>query len=190
MFNLRKFVTLATNSPLRSSAVIVGGDLVLTFPEALSPVIWRMDIDRMRSSVIEILPQADTADVLLTVKTTSGESFDIARFADKTKALEAFAQISKAMREPQVMGSAIGVDSGLSVPPSLPTHPAYSSSSFSGFVKWGIALLGVVLVVYLFSYIGSLAPRFEEGGSVTVGQSAEDDQSGVPLSAESYLKGF
>ena len=51
-----------------ASAKVVDGTLILSLPDAISPVVWRMELGHAKSSAIEVREQ-DNGTFMLTLKT-------------------------------------------------------------------------------------------------------------------------
>lgn len=171
-----------------STATVVDGNLILTLPDAINPVIWRMELGNVKSSALEI--RANDNHFLLALKTPKGDVHDIAPFESRERALHALMQVS----------SALGKAEGKMVPPSAantiqsaqPVYaaPAAHKSSGAGY-KWLAALAAVIVMIFLFSFVSGLSPDPEIMGTVTdSGASLNSGESGVPLSADDVLRGL
>lgn len=169
-----------------SSAQVVDGNLILTLPDAINPVIWRMELGNVRTSALEV--RANDNHYLLALKTPKGDVHDIAPFENKDRALYALMQVSKAL------GKAEG-----KIAPQLATAQPHILQAQSPAVKTGnglkwISALGtIIILIFLFSYAARLSPDGEVLGGVseqTTAPSGSASQTGVPLSADQELRGF
>lgn len=87
----------------KSSAKVAGGTLVLSLPDAIQPVVWRMDLNTAKSSAIEVRgAEAGQYDVVL--KTPKADAHVIASYEEKLKATRALIAITKAMRKYDAQG--------------------------------------------------------------------------------------
>ena len=82
--------------PRKPSANVVDNSLVLSLPNAINPVVWRMELAKAKMSAIEIR-EDKLGDFTLILKTPKGDSNEIARFNDKSDALKGLGAISSAM---------------------------------------------------------------------------------------------
>ncbi|PZQ46638.1 MAG: hypothetical protein DI551_04835 [Micavibrio aeruginosavorus] len=171
-----------------SSAKVVDGNLILSLPDAINPVVWRMELGSVKASALEVRPHTD-GTFLLSLKTPKGEVHDIAPFTTRESAITALMRVSAAMQGAQ------GRMSPFTSPATAPqTHaqPA-SSDRKGGGLKWIGALAAVIIVIVLFAYLSSLAPVTQAGaGTVESATSLTGEphvESGVPQSADQVLRG-
>lgn len=172
----------------QSTAKVVDGNLILTLPDALNPVIWRMELGNVKSSALEI--RSNDNLFVLALKTPKGDVHDIAPFENRERALHALMQVSDAL------GKAGGKMGSPSATPAYPAQTLYAAptdtkSSGAGY-KWLAALGAVIVLIFLFSYVSGLSPEPQVLGTVTDSSmpSANQGESGVPLSADDVLRGF
>jgi hypothetical protein len=168
----------------RSSARVVDGKLILSFPDALTPVLWQMDLGEAKASALEVLP-GEGASHILTLRTARGESLDIAPFATREEAVQGLMAVSRALENAHGQirpGSSNGPGIRINAP-KLKT---------GGAKNWGVAVLGLLFAFALFSMWASLAPRPPSGinSGAPGAASAPPSNAGVPLSADDYLKGM
>lgn len=170
-----------------SSAKIVDGNLILSLPDALNPVVWRMELGNVKTSALEVRAVANDETFMLALKTPKGDVHDIAPFGSREKAVSALMCVSNAMQ------NAHGRMSAPVIPmPSFAANaqafvnPKQGSPAY----KWLFALGGVLLVILLFSYIGSIAPRSADIEITNTNGTEAEGESGVPQSANQILKGF
>ncbi len=172
----------------QSSAKVVDGNLILTLPDAINPIIWRMELGNVKASALEV--RANDNIFLLALKTPKGEEHEIAPFESRERAIYALMQVS----------DALGKAEGKMTPPSTtivqsgqPVYaaPATVKSSGAGY-KWLAALATAIVLIFLFSFVSGLSPEPEILGTATDPSSTSIDQgeSGVPLSADEVLRGF
>lgn len=164
-----------------SSAKVVEGNLILSLPDAVNPIVWRMELGNVKASALEV--RAGTADGLfvLSLKTPKGESHDVAPFDSREKAVHALMCVSNAMQN---------AERGLSAPlPGYAAMPDGGKKQKMGIWKWLLVLVGVLLIIFLFSYLGNVAPRTGDVSAVS-GPGESEGESGIPQSADEMLKGF
>ena len=78
-----------------STAKVVDGNLILNLPDAINPVIWRMELGNVKASALEV--RANDNLFLLALKTPKGEVHDIAPFENRDRAVYALMQVSHAL---------------------------------------------------------------------------------------------
>lgn len=170
---------------LQSTAKVVDGNLILSLPDAINPIVWRMELGSVKSSALEV--RANDNDYLLTLKTPRGDVHDIAPFSNREQAVYALMRVSEALEKAEGKMAPIATSTQATSQPAAQSTPA-------GY-KWLIALGCVVGVIFLLSYISGSATRTigEEqstGTAVDAPNAGNNAESGVPLSADDYLRGF
>lgn len=181
----------------QSSAKVVDGNLILSLPDAINPVVWRMELGSVKASALEIKPSADGATFLLSLKTPKGEVYDIAPYATRDQALRALMRVSSALQgahgrfnAPQISAAA---------PSSAQGHAAISSAAANdthggSAIKWLLTLGGVLFVIVLFAYLSTLSPKrgesFAPTATSTGTQSSTNSETGIPQSADDLFKGY
>lgn len=156
-----------------SSAKVVGTNLILSFPNAQNPVVWRMPLDEARTSALEV-KQKDNA-YLLVLKTPKGDSADIAPFNTKDDATDALMAVARAMEQAPVQATQIAGGQNL---------PQQSGSK--GGWRWIIPALLILAALFFFMKIDGVTPvdSIERANSDLFENS---DDVGVPQSADDYL---
>ncbi len=159
---------------------IVDGSLVLSFPHAAEPVVWRMNLAQAKEAGFEI--RETKGKFRLVQKSMAGEQ-DIAAFDTRDSAVDALMQVSAALQG----GRAAANDSG--------------TLTASERTQWIIAIVGVLTVVSLFFYLTSITPvennlqggatAAASGATQTTTAAPADPQSsnGVAVSADDFLRG-
>ena len=166
-----------------SSARVVDGSLILSLPDALSPVVWRMDLGEVKSSALEVR-ETPEGSFVLALKTPRADVHNIAPFASRALALKALMAVSEALEH-----------SGGQLHPAnddaAAARPVYRKKAGPG--KW---LAGAGAVVALVLMAGILMKMGPASQSLTgqqayappnLGGPAPDD-AGVPLSADDFLR--
>lgn len=163
--------------PGQSSARVVDGKLILSFPGAINPVLWQMELNEAKASALEVLPAGD-AHVLM-LRSARGEKLEIAPFATRAEAVDALMAVSRALESAH--GRIRGSNGGIAA-----LRPANENKHS----RWITGIVGMLFVFILFMVWGSLAPQPAKSpsSSARVSTSAEPP-AGVPLSADDYLKG-
>ena len=168
----------------KSSANVVDGKLILSFPGAVTPAVWQMDLNEAKASALEIIDQ-DEEQASLVLKTPRGETIEVSRFTSRDAALKALRAVSKALENAhgQIRAAhASGQDNIVHGP---------TSKEPRGMSGWLAGLMAVGLIVVLLTIWNALAPSSHLGaGSVTASTAnSPRDAVGVPLSADEYLRG-
>lgn len=185
-----------TNDAYESSAKVVDGNLIISLPDALNPVVWRMELGSVKASALEVRPHANDGSFVLSLKTPKGDVHDVAPFDSRERAVQALMRISNAMQS--ASGNMVApslATPGISTAQEMPSRPALSGAGPSSY-KWLIALGGVILVIFLFAQLSSMAPPRGVVSPTTGDQPATSitgapaTESGVPQSADDALRGF
>jgi hypothetical protein len=166
----------------QAGARVVDGKLILSFPHALTPVVWQMDLTQAKASALEVHEQNGT--FVLVLKTPRAESTDIAPFEKRAQAVEALMAVSKALENAQGQIRPAGGANGDSV--------IYTENKRRGGAgKWIAAFLGLFFLFVLFSMWGTMPPPAASGLEArapgTAAGAPPAAENGVPLSADDFL---
>lgn len=198
MNSLWKKPNIATD--MTSSAKVVDGNLIISLPDALNPIVWRMELGSVKASALEVRKQADGTH-LLVLKTPKGDVHEIAPFTARDTAVTALMRVSEALQDgegkfaPAATSVIVGATpaTGTAQPAYAPARPVRDDAA--GY-KWLIALGAVLAVIVLFAYLARTAPTAtiaqsipgEETATSITGQ--PNAESGVPQSADELLRGY
>ncbi len=174
--------------PRRSSASVVDGKLILSFPDALVPVVWQMDLIKAKASALKVREEKDATGFTLTLTNPNSEEIDIASFDKRERAIDGLMAASKALENAhgQIKTATIAGNN---------TTGGYQIKSSSS-SKWKLIILGIVILIVLFGIWGSLIPHTPESfvnqgvDSTAFMQTPQSNTSGVPMSADDFLKGY
>ncbi|MFN3700455.1 MAG: hypothetical protein ACK4VI_02920 [Alphaproteobacteria bacterium] len=200
--SLKKSQETARNA----NAVVVDGKLILSFPEAITPIVWQIDLQDAKSSSFEVVEDKDS--FALTTKKQGAQKKDvIAPFAQKQDAVNALMATSYALQ------GAHGKISGLSVagsdnsasnaakhaPAQSFPHgyaPLIIEKSKGGFGKWLVVIIALILIIVMFSMMNAMRPGAPGsvdnaagfGNRAGAGGTPASESSGVPVSADDFLR--
>lgn len=178
----------------KSSAKVVDGNLIISLPDALNPVVWRMELGSVKASALEVRTNAADGTFVLSLKTPKGDVHDIAPFQTREGAVRALMRVSNALQSASGrMIAPLSALPGASTAQDVPSRPVFSPGAGPTSLKWIIALAGVIVVIFLFSQMSSMARQYALNGDNQAASSANtgtSTSSGVPLSAEDELRGF
>lgn len=182
---------LGKNSPASTaSARVVDGKLILSYPDAITPIVWQMDLSTARASALEVR-ENEKGNFILILKTMKGENADIAPFETKEAAVNALMAASHALENAHGQ-----IRSGREVVTSAsPTASIVTATQKSGRrSKWTAGFLAFLLILFLIGVWGSIAPRAPmsvnnaAGGLVSSSPTGtSNNEAGVPLSADEFL---
>lgn len=160
-----------------SSACVVDGTLVLTLPDAISPVVWRMDLGQAKASALEVRDNGDKTYSLV-LKTPRGDVNEIAPFAQRQQAIKALMAVSHAMEHAH----------GQTRPVSV------AAANDAGGRKKGrvmTSIVAVLLLLFLILIFINMGPQVlpvtdtAATGAAVTGEA----QPGTPVSADDFLRG-
>lgn len=175
--------------PVQTNAHVVDGKLILSFPEALTPIVWQIDLSDAKSSSFEVIEE-DGQFKLVTKKQGAQKKETIAPFADKETAVQALMATSHALANAhgQIQGGAVA-NNNASVQAAPITYAApMQVQQKSGAGKWIFAIVSVVLIIGLFSMVNSMQPRSPSSMETGAAASNAASQSGVAVSADEFLR--
>ena len=174
----------------QDSAAVNNGKLVLSFPNAVKPVVWQMDLVEARTSAFEMDETAKGEHTLSYTKAGAKTKTVIATFAAQDTALDALMMTSQALEN--VGTAAKGKTCGSHGQKSSHCGTGEQSGKKCGFLKCLLSIvIGLFLLFLLFMISASLRmQRVSSVGSagVQTSQSAPME-SGVPMSADAFLNG-
>lgn len=179
-----------------ASAQIVDGTLILSLPDAISPVVWRMDLSGIKSAAMEIRTdkkEGETETYTLTMKATGEKPKDIAPFDTQDKAMNALMAASAAMAHSQTSPDAAPVASNSNrANMSIAAAPAQNTKNKAGqFLASLIGLAIIGLLLFALTRIGPTNPTNYNTNSDSYGQSGNagsaQDAAGTPMSADDFL---
>lgn len=174
-----------------ASASVVDGTLILSLPDAISPVVWRLELGQAKASALEVRQGEDDVYTLL-LKTPRGDGNDIARFATRGRAVAALMAVSRAMEQGHGQIYPAANDTEPYNPSLLPVVKGKRRKGTPGKKKnWAGALIALVLIFVLGSILLNMAPRpvsMESQINPAAGPSAARDTGGVAVSADDFLK--
>ena len=172
-----------------ATAKVVDGTLILSLPDAISPVVWRMELGHAKSSAIEVREQ-DNGTFMLTLKTPKGDINDIAPYDSRAKAVTALVAISRAMEH------AHGEIHPANAPGTAAEAPARRTKGESrgGSILTGLAGLGLVIVlIMVLMRLNPLPTGIDPAsGDMAAAPSAasgfmSSTPAGEPVSADDFL---
>lgn len=164
-----------------SSAKVINDTLVLSLPDAKSPIVWRMELGSIKAAAFEL--QEKDSDYLLIMKTPKGEPQQIAPFDNRAKALRALMSASQAMEQAQTLSKNAANDGG-GVAGAASPGKGRAGQAFAGMI--GIVILGGLL--FILTQMGAKAP-YSQGDLTTAApqQTGAAPGGGVPVSADDFL---
>lgn len=161
-----------------SSAKVVDGNLIISLPDAINPVVWRMELGSVKASALEV--RANDNNFLLALKTPKGDVHDIAPFDSRDKAVQALMNVSHALHHAE---GKMQVSSGTMSTPAV-SAPA---SSAGGVIKTIIVILAILALLYVLALF--IVPS--SSGPDTPGAPATSSApSGEVIDGDQYLRGF
>ena len=175
-----KNVLKSLSDPMKSSAKVVDGKLILSFPGALRPVVWQMDFSHVKASALEV--QEKEEHFVLSLKTPKGETVEVAPFETKKEAVDGLLEASKALESAQGQIRPVASNDTESAPA---TAPAPSKKRTQ---KWLAPLLGVIMLFILLTVWASLSAPLPNTNATSTASNASTGAVGVPLSADDFLR--
>ena len=168
-----------------SSAKVVDGVLILSMPDAISPVVWQMELGQSKSSALEI-KNSDSGEFILTLKTPRQDVLDIARYASKDIAIKALLVTSQALEKAQGQLKSAPQNNQHSPLYPVPAISHYQSEyGFWTFFKKTLSFLakimgGIIIIVVVFFLITKIF--FANPSGVTAPSESK------PMSADEFLQ--
>lgn len=171
-----------------SSASVVDDNLIISLPDAQTPVVWRMDLSKVKTSALEI-KENKNGHFVLTFKSEKGELEEIAPFDNRALAVKALMTISSAMQNTGSASTRVAANSS-SVNNSGANTAAQNSKG-----KWAGPLLGVGVLFLLVYILLTMSPSrpvstdnaADQQSAFSATSADPNGQTGVPQSADAFL---
>lgn len=181
-----------------STASVVDGKLVLSFTDAIRPVLWQMDLTSVKTSALEMVDGPEAGQFGLVLRAPKGEVQEIALFSAREAALDALVTVRDAL------GRAHGQIRPVSATPdgSGAVAPVGYAPGWQGkpdahqtAMKWIGGLAGLVILAILLNMLWSLSPRPPASIPLVAGSSSDSggfkspqETTGEPVSADDFLR--
>jgi len=165
------------NKQQTNQADVIDGKLILSFPGAINPIVWQMDIVGTKASAIEVLTKDDHYELAL--KGARNDHNTIASFSSREDAVNALTAVSRAMQE---------ADGKI----HAPTGGTYSTNKKSN-GSWFATLLkitGIIILLFIiYAIIAIIATANMDPSQFNTASptSAPADSTGMPMSADDFL---
>lgn len=180
-----------------ASAKVVDGTLILSLPDAVDPVVWRMDLGHVRSSAIEVRGQ-DDGTYMLTLKTPKSDVNDIAPYTSRARAVAALVAVSRAMEQGRgEIRPAAATAANDSAPGGTGAGKTHDDNGFTA-GRFLAGIFGLAIVAGLIVLMMRIAPAPAQlspasGGEMSaLSDSAapinNDAPPGEPVSADDFLR--
>lgn len=172
-----------------ASASVVDGTLIISLPQAVTPVVWRMELGYVRASALEVRTQ-DDGIYMLTLKTPKGDVHDIAPFSTRGKAVQALMSVSRAMEQAHgQMRSAAANGTGNTADNMQTTTVSAARHQESSKGRFITGVVGTVLLLILIGvFLNATSPHTASmANGSTSGSADKAAATGVPLSADEFL---
>ena len=185
-----------------ASAKVVDGKLILSFPEAATPVVWNMDVAKAKASAMELLKKGEDGEHTLTLKSAAGEVIEVATFPNKDAALQGLMLTSEALENAQgsirAAGTVTQAIANDAPAPKIkkPRAPGEAKRRLMGVAA---SLVFLVIMVMIWGFVmpeayftgeryGSSASPDSNLRSASANADPQNS-SGVPVSADAFLSG-
>ncbi len=180
----------------KSSAKIVDRTLLLSLPDAIEPVVWRMDLGTAKSSAIEVRAN-DNGQYDLVLKTPKTDAHLIATYDFKIKATRALMMVTGAMSKADRVFPTRGDNENRYLPVPIQPTTKHRRNPFYWvwkIFKYGLILLSVILVIFAGIIVAGAAQKqymsvatSTPNGTPTVSQDTSKKKVGELMSADDFL---
>jgi len=182
-----------------ANASVVDGKLILSFPEAVTPIVWQMDLSDAKSSSFEVIEEGKNF-ALVTKKQGAQKKESIAPFTTKDEAIAALMATSSALKNGHGHIHPAGAAQAAQTNAQPIYHmPPQATPQKGGAGKWVIAILCFLVIGFLFMMILNMQPRIAgSGGAPSAANttasaagsrgSSAANSAGVAVSADDFLR--
>jgi hypothetical protein len=182
-----------TQPTSQSAARVVDGKLILSFPEALSPVVWQMSLNEVATSALKVEDKKTKGFTL--VMATPSETMDIASFATREQAVEALMAAANALENASGHIGAQSTGARSFEHETVRFMHAQAAPEKTKKRRWLTPVLAILGLIALIGYWGSVQPRAPQSFNAAQNSAPNEqatspqNQSGVPVSADAFLQG-
>ena len=172
-----------------SAARVVDGKLILSFPKAVTPVVWQVDLSDVKASRFEIVHDEKASTYALHMIKPTGKPMSIAEFADQDSATIALMDTADALTQVHSGSGSCGSNNSGAASQGDKKQP----STFKTIIWTVLVLLALLFIVPYI--IGRSAPApnpINSGSSVNTSRNniaPVPAAAGVPVSADDFLRG-
>ena len=168
-----------------SAARVVDGKLILSFPKAITPVVWQVDLSDVKASRFEIAHDEKADTYTLNMIKPAGKPMKIADFGTQDSAAQALTDTADALTQVHSGSSSCGATSSINKKPP---------STFKTII-WTVLVLLILLFIIPYIIGRSAGPantNYAPASSISnrgAVQNSAPAAAGVPLSADEFLRG-
>jgi hypothetical protein len=176
---------MTKKSTLPQIANVNDGYLIITLTKSITPVVWRLELEKAKVAAFEILKKDKKHT--LTIKVASKSVEAIGAFKDPESALEALLAISEALQKASQNPKAVTTTTAEQVTSTATPQGANSKNN-----RTAIALFATCIVLGLFYYYWvRIIPTAQTFETQSISSNTDPaNQTGVAVSADDLLKGF
>lgn len=178
--------TKKLKSNKKQSANVVDGKLILSFPHAVTPTLWQMDLKEAKMSSLSVSKKEDVHTLVMTPE--SGKNVDIATFKSNDEAIDALMAASSALENAHGqlhVAAASDSRNGKTTATQIHYHNKPKAKLWPYFVAILLLLIAFVAWANISPTSISGVPIRQNTAGVNTPNAA--DQSGVPVSADDFL---
>ncbi len=177
-----------------ATASVVDGTLILSLPDALTPVVWRLDLSHAKASALEVRDHEDGSFILL-LKTPRGDVNEIARFSTRGRAITALMSVTHAMEQshgqfrPAAYAGEPYNAAHLPVPVRGKKGKPHSGHSNSNSKGWIGGIIAIALIIFLGGVAMNMGPKLVSSNAALAPAAGivPSQAAGVPVSADDFL---
>ena len=152
----------------KAVAKIIDGQLILSLPNALKPVVWQMNFADYKAAALEVVEK--DSQHILTLKAPNEDVVEVAPFATQADAVDSLMAVSSALEK----GGAAHVSGG-------------GTSFLKKLLTPILAILFLFVLLILATSFVPVAPTSLPTAGNDVHGGPAPVQSGVPMSADDFL---
>lgn len=185
------------SQPNKPKATIREGMLVLSLTNAISPVVWRLDMRKVSASALEVR-ENDNARYDLVLKTQKSDVNHIASFENKQEALDALKVVMRAIENAPLndfhLSRAVSENKQSTAHQNntksteIPDIPSTISSRNRPVLAGAIGAGVVVLLLIVLGWIGSAQQAGQNSASLVSPRGTAAETTGKPVSADEFLR--
>ncbi len=173
------------------SASVVDGKLIISLPDAYTPVVWQMDLEQAKSSALEVREETKNNRFTLTLKAQNGETRDIASYEERKNAVKALMVTAQALESAhgKIRPQSTFANTNAEYASVTQGRGQLNSAEYTpGGNKAGAFLATAMIILLVIAWTFSI-PKSADIISSGRTSTSNKSETGTPVSADDFLSG-
>ena len=191
-------------------AKLSGNTLILSLPDAVTPVVWTLDLLKDGHGSLSIHPEEETTQFLIVFSGSKKNAplIEVARYKERSKAIRALLKATEALEKSNISSfTEHPQGEGQQATALNNSYPHYAPQQPKAKKQWGMTILGIIVIVGLFLYatgglggfisnpLGTIMRGMNQSASMSTQQAPQQEirvnppaeAVGVPMDADNFF---